>query len=106
MIPDAVDDERAAVGEAGVGVEHPVGLRTAPCGQKSDSTGKVKPLCVAQILCVGGGPTEIASVAVSSFSIGGQMVPDLVELALADAGERQREEHQQHVLGAAEVDSA
>ena len=58
---------------------------------------------MAQILCVGGGPTEMASVAVSSFSILGQVVADLVELALADAGERQREEHQQHVLPAAEV---
>ena len=33
----------------------------------------------------------------------GQMVADLVELALADAREREREEHQQHVLGVPEV---
>ena len=50
----------------------------------------MKPLCVAQTLWVGGGPTEIASVAVSSF-------------ALADAGEREREEHHQHVLDVPEV---
>ena len=96
--PGPVDDERAPVGEAGVVVEHAVGLATAPCGQKSDSTGNVNPLSVAQTLCVGGGPTEIASVCGVVVLVVRQVVPDLVELALADTGERQREEHQQHVL--------
>ena len=31
------------------------------------------------------------------------MVADLVQLTLADAGEREREEHQQHVAHTAEV---
>ena len=31
------------------------------------------------------------------------MVADLVQLTLADAGEREREEHQQHILDAAEA---
>src|SRR5690625_7397558 len=43
---------------------------TAPCGQKSESTGNKNPLSVAQTLWVGGGPTEIASATLSSPEIG------------------------------------
>ena len=78
----------------------PYAWATAPCGQKSDSIGNVNPLCVAQTLWVGGGPTEIASVCGVVVLVVGQVIADLVELALADAGEGQRKEHQQHVLGA------
>ena len=63
----------------------------------------MKPLWVAQTLCVGGGPTEIANSDGVVVLVARQVVADLVQLALADAGERKRKEHQQDVLCVAEV---
>jgi hypothetical protein len=56
------------VGEPGVIVRHAVGLRNAAVRPEVGEHRKQKPVCVAQILWVGGGLTEIANVAVSSFS--------------------------------------
>ncbi len=101
MIPDRSTTKVPRLEMPASSLNTPYAWLTAPCGQKSDNTGNVNPLWVAQILWVGGGPTEIATTALSSFSKFRQVIAQLVQLTLADPGERQREEHQQHVLGAA-----
>src|SRR6185312_15673882 len=88
----AVDDERAAVGDARVGVEHPVGLSHRAVwpevGKHREQKAALgRPYLVCRRRYHRDGQRDRVVVLVS-----GQIVADLVQLALADTGERERKE--------------
>ena len=82
----------ARLAQPSASLNTPYAFATSPWGQKSLSTGKVKPCCSAQMRCAWRESHEIASTCAPCALERRRVVADLAELTLAHTGEGERVE--------------
>ena len=92
ITPSLSSTKVARLAQPSASLNTPYSLATAPWGQKSLSTGKVKPCCSAQMRCEWRESHEMASTCATAALERRRVVADLAELALAHAGEGERVE--------------